>query len=199
MLSAQKLLHPAGKGDPERARGITMDRIIEIHQFMVTEMQKVLSEFLALPQETRSSFTGKGCETTAELLVSVAVEQQLSVRCEDVEQAVILYEEALQQNADFTRCTEQLANMMQHLIGAAQTRVQKAEFVRLLQHLGESTRKAKAFAQTLHEDYRARRCDIAVAYGRGEEVPDLSQTEMQLCYDEYSADEEVRAAWEQSG
>jgi len=214
MTAAQRLLHPMGKGDPERAQSINMSKIIQIHELMVTEMQKVLEEFLQLPQEVRRSFTGKGCETTAELLVSVAVEQQLSVRCEDVEQAVILYEEALQQNADFTRCTEQLANMMQHLIGAAQTRVEKAEFVRLLQHLGESTRKAKAFAQTLHDDYRARRCDIVVAYRRfeefsdqsmaeaaslGEEVADLSQTEMQLCYDEYSADGEVKAAWEQSG
>ncbi|CAK0887795.1 unnamed protein product, partial [Prorocentrum cordatum] len=40
---------------------------------------------------------------------------------------------------------------------------------------------------------------MAEAAGLGEEVADLSQTEMQLCYDEYSADEEVRAAWEQSG
>lgn len=214
MTAAQRLLHPMGKGDPERAQSINMSKIIQIHELMVTEMQKVLEEFLQMPTEVRRSFTGKGCETTAELLVSVAVEQQLSVRCEDVEQAVILYEEALQQNADFTRCTEQLANMMQHLIGAAQTRVQKDEFVALLQHLGESTRKAKAFAQTLFDDYKAKRCNIVVAYSRfeefsdesmaeaanqGEEVPDLSQTEIQLCYDEYSADEEVKAAWEQSG
>merc|ERR1712050_484761 len=38
MASAQKLLHPVGKGDPERAQRITMDKIIEIHQFMVQEM-----------------------------------------------------------------------------------------------------------------------------------------------------------------
>merc|ERR1719463_239649 len=109
MASAQKLLHPVGKGDPARAKSITMDKIVEIHQFMVQEMSKVLQEFLQLPQDVRRSFTGKGCETTAELLVSIAVEQQLSVRCEDVEQAVIMYEEQLQDNPDFARCTEQLA------------------------------------------------------------------------------------------
>merc|ERR1719437_399977 len=80
-----------------------MDKIIDIHQFMVTEMQKVLREFLQLPQDVRRSFTGKGCETTAELLVSIAVEQQLAVRCEDVEQAVIRYEEPLQGHPEFTR------------------------------------------------------------------------------------------------
>lgn len=212
MGSAQKLLHPVGKGDPERARGITMDKIIEIHQFMVQEMQKVLKEFLQHPQEVRRSFTGKGCETTAELLVSIAVEQQLSVRCEDVEQAVIRYEDALQGHPDFTRCTEQLASMMQHLIGAAQPRIHKDEFVKILMHMGDSTRKAKAFAKKLYEDYRAKTCDIVEAYQRfeayteesargpdGEEPPDLSSVEMQLCYDEYRGDATVMQAWEQSG
>jgi len=211
MLCAQKLLHPAGKGDAERARSITMDRIVEIHQFMVSEMQRVLQEFLQLPQDVRRSFTSKGCETTAELLVSIAVEQQLSVHCEDVEQAVIKYEEALQGHPEFTRCTEQLANMMQHLIGAAQPRVDKAEFLQTLRQMGGSARKARVFAKKLYEDYRAKTCNIEEAYRRfdlfteeqqpaaGEEPPDLSSVELQLCYDEYRGDAEVRSAWDQSG
>lgn len=212
MECAQKLLHPAGKGDPERAKGITMDKIIEIHRFMVGEMQKVLTEFLELPQETRRSFTGKGCETTAELLVSIAVEQQLSVRCEDVEQAVIRYEEELQAHQEFSRYTDQLANMMQHLIGAAQPRVAKEEFVSLIKAMGDSTKKAKAFAKKLYEDYRAKTTDIKEAYVRfaefseeqarlvGEDdLPDLGSVELQLCYDEYKEDEEVRKIWAESG
>mmetsp|Transcript_106333 Transcript_106333/g.204541 ORF Transcript_106333/g.204541 Transcript_106333/m.204541 type:complete len:525 (-) Transcript_106333:69-1643(-) len=211
MTCAQKLLHPAGKGDPDRARRITMDRIIEIHQFMVTEMQKVLQEFLQLPQDVRRTFTGKGCETTAELLVSVAVEQQLLVRCEDVEQAVIMYEDALGGNPEFTRCTEQLASMMQHLIGSCQPRLAKTEFLRVLVHLGECTKKAKAFAKSLYEDYRAKRCGVEQAYRRFEvfneeaaqsadaDLPDLSSVEMQLCFEEYRSDSEVKQAWEKSG
>jgi len=211
MHSAQRLLHPCGKGDPQRAAGINMDKIIEIHRFMVGEMEKVLHEFLALPEESRRSFTGKGCETTAELLVSIAVEQQLSVRCEDVEQAVIRYEEELQGHPDFTRYTEQLANMMQHLIGAAQPRVQKSEFLSTLREMGDSTKKAKAFAKQLYEEYRAKTCNIAEAYRRfnsfseecaaslAEGASDLSSVELQLCYDEYKADDEVKKAWEDSG
>uniref|UniRef100_A0A7S1M369 Uncharacterized protein n=1 Tax=Alexandrium catenella TaxID=2925 RepID=A0A7S1M369_ALECA len=212
MACAQRLLHPVGKADPERAKGITMERVVDIHQFMVLEMQKVLQEFLQLPQEARRSFSAKGVETTAELLVSIAVEQQLSVRCEDVEQAVIRYEELLQGHPEFARCTEQLANMMQHLIGAAQPRVEKAEFVQILRLMGDNMREAKAFAKKLYEDYRAKSCDIAGAYQRfaafseaaqaqadGEELPDLSSVEMQLCRDEYAEDPEVRQLWEQSG
>jgi len=211
MASALKLLHPVGKGDPERAKGITMSRIVEIHQFMVTEMQKVLQEFLQLPCDVRRSFTSKGCETTAELLVSIAVEQQLSVHCEDVEQAVIRYEEALQGHPEFTRCTEQLANMMQLLIGASQPRVEKEQFLKLLRHMAKSTRAAKAFAKKLYEDYRGKVCGVVVAYRRFEQfseeqkppeedgVPDLSSVELQLCYEEYRNDDDVRQSWEQSG
>merc|ERR1712176_1575710 len=135
---------------------------------MVGEMQRVLQEFLQLPQDVRRSFTSKGCETTAELLVSISVEHQLGVRCEDVEQAVIKYEEPLQGHPEFTRCTEQLATMMQHLIGAAQPRVKKAEFVQILRQMGDSSKKAKAFAKKLYEDYRAKTCSIVDAYKRFE-------------------------------
>jgi len=103
--------------------------------------------------------------------------------------------------------------MMQHLIGAAQPRVQKGEFVQLLRQMGDGAKKAKVFAKSLYEDYRAKTCDILRAYERfetfseeatqafngGEELPDLSSTEMQLCYDEYREDPEVREAWDQAG
>eukprot|EP00435_Cladocopium_sp_Y103_P003592 s4860_g1.t1 len=48
---AQLLLHPEPKGDVTRARGISVEKIIEIHQFMVARMQKVLAEFLVLDQD----------------------------------------------------------------------------------------------------------------------------------------------------
>merc|ERR1712226_1470294 len=112
---------------------------------MVGEMQKILNEFRALPSEQRRSYTGKACETTAELLVSIAVELAMSVRCEDVEQAVIMYEEQLQGHPEFTKCTEQLAIMMQHLIGATQPCIEVDKFIEVLKHMGESTKEAKAF------------------------------------------------------
>merc|ERR1719350_1058051 len=113
-----------------------------------------------MPSDKRQQYTSKGCETTAELLVSIAVEQSLGVRCEDVEQAVIRYEETLHENMEFARCTEQLANMMQHLIGASQARVSKEEFLRLLQHLVASNNRMKSFSKSLHEDYKSKSLSI---------------------------------------
>jgi len=209
MLLAGKLLHPPPKGSSETAKVIGIDRIIEIHKFMVKEMEKVLTEFKQLPEATRCSFTAKACETTAELLVSVAVEQQLSVRCEDVEQAVTLYEEALQQHPVFSGCTEQLATMMQQLVGSTQARITKDEFLGVLGHMGKCSKEAKVFSKKLYEDYRSKTCAIPEAYRRFEEfsdsmappddLPDISQVEMQLCLDEYRDDAAVRQAWQQSG
>eukprot|EP00931_Biecheleriopsis_adriatica_P104797 TRINITY_DN79420_c0_g1_i1.p1 TRINITY_DN79420_c0_g1~~TRINITY_DN79420_c0_g1_i1.p1 ORF type:complete len:539 (-),score=142.95 TRINITY_DN79420_c0_g1_i1:30-1538(-) len=210
MVKAQELIHPAGKGDPERAKRITFDKIIEIHKFMVVEMQKVLTEFLQLDQETRKQFTSKACETTAELLVSISVEMQLSVHCEDVEQAVIRCEEMLQGNPEFARATEQLASMMQHLTSAALPRAEKVHFLTILRHMSSSTKKAKAFAKKLYEEYRAKTCDVAEAYKRfvdfvdnngnpPAECEELSPVELQLCYEEYKSDPEVKEAWTQSG
>lgn len=212
MSAAREMLQPAGNGDPVRSRAITMAKIIEVHTFMVDQMQKVLAEFLGLPQEVRRTFRGKGCETTAELLVSIAVERQMAVRCEDVEQAVVEYEEELQSNQEFTRCTDQLAGMMQHLIGAAQPRVEKEEFLRILKGMAEAAKRAKAFAKRLFDDYRSRSCNIADAYRRFEafasettemagadEAMDLSAVELRLCFDEYRDDPEVQKIWTQPG
>lgn len=210
MECANKLLHPLGKGTPSDAASITVERVIEIHQFMVQEMQKVLQEFLALPQDVRRSFTGKACETTAELLVSIAVEQQMNVHCDDVEQAVIMCEDILAGCPEFAKCTEDLASLMQRLVAATQPRVAKADFLQILQHMAEAAQKAKKFSKKLFEDYRVKQCDIATAYTRFEEfsadvakeaehLPDLGPVEMQLCFDEYQNDPEVLSAWEQSG
>mmetsp|Transcript_6234 Transcript_6234/g.14912 ORF Transcript_6234/g.14912 Transcript_6234/m.14912 type:complete len:504 (-) Transcript_6234:44-1555(-) len=213
MESAQLLLHPTGKGDPERAKELKVVKIIEIHQFMVTEMQKVIQEFRQIPSDVRRTFTGKGCETTAELLVSMAVEQRLAVRCEDVEQAVILHENELQANADFARCTDQLAELMHQLIGSVQLRVQKPEFAQILRHLGESSRKAKAFGKKLYDDFRNKSIGINEAYRQFEEfaeqsmqeaahlqdLPQLTPVEITAAFEEYGDDPEVRQLFEQIG
>lgn len=206
---AQLLLHPEPKGDVTRARCISVEKIIEIHQFMVARMQKVLAEFLVLDQETRRSFSHKACETTAELLVSIAVEQ-LGVHCEDVEQAVIWHEDVLGNHPEFARCTEQLASMMQHLTGSAQPRPEKADFLEALRTMAEHSQKAKDFAKKVYEDYRAKNCSAAEAYRRFEDfntstpagkegLEDMSPVELQLCYDEYREDAEVQHWWTKAG
>lgn len=142
--------------------------------------------------------------------MSIAVEQQMGVHCEDVEQAVIMCEEVLAGCPDFAKCTEDLAGLMQRLVAASQPRVAKSDFLLILRHMADSAQKAKKFSKQLYEDYRVKQCDIATAYTRFEEfsadvakdagdLPDLGPVELQLCFDEYKNDPEVLAAWDQSG
>ncbi|CAE7404322.1 unnamed protein product [Symbiodinium sp. KB8] len=206
---AQLLLHPEPKGDVAKARSIGIEKIVEIHQFMVVEMQKVLTEFLALEQETRRSFSNKACETTAELLVSVAVEQQLGVHCEDVEQAIQTFPDgSLGRAVDAKLCFNTVLH--RHLTGAAQPRANKADFLEVLRNMADHSQKAKDFAKKVYEEYRAKTCPVADAYRRFEDfaaeapaakegLEDLTPVELQLCYDEYREDPEVHRAWSKAG
>eukprot|EP00913_Durusdinium_trenchii_P020357 g19123.t1 len=171
-------------------------------------------------------------------------------------QAVIWHEDLLANHPEFARCTEQLANMMQHLTGSAQPRADKADFLEVLRNMAEHSQKTKEFAKKVYDDYRAKNCTAGDAYKRFEEgrsfeelnlirgtsktiesdekktlrpcnfsyvlhlfdfrnkalvtvgtvvvvvglnAQDLTPVELQLCYDEYREDPEVREAWNKAG
>lgn len=120
MNCAQDVLQPSGRGYPERAKSITIDKVVEVHKCMLRELTRVANEFKELPAEQRYAIKCKGCELTSELLVSIAVEEEFDVRCEDVEMASALHAEELQGNLDFAKCSEQLTEMMQELMTQAQ-------------------------------------------------------------------------------
>jgi len=106
-----------------------------------------------------------------------------------------------------------LAYMMQLLISSTQERISKGDFVQILQHMSKAAKDARAFAKKLYEDYRSASSKedfIVEAYKRFEEftetagappenLPQLSNAEMQLCFDEYRDDPAIRKAWEDSG
>lgn len=121
MIAAGQLLSPSfSRSDPDAAAKITLDRIIEIHQLMETRMKSVLEEFEQLPAALRDVIPRKVRENTAELLVSTAVESKFGIRCEDIEMAVVMHEEELKEEAEFARCTEELASLVQSLTGVKQ-------------------------------------------------------------------------------
>lgn len=119
-IAGHLLTCPMGRGDQESAQKLTIDKLVQIHRLMESKLQDVVAEFQQLPSEKQIAITAKQREATAELLVSMAVESELAVRCEDAELAVIIHDEALQQNTDFVKCTEKLAMLMQTLTGAGQ-------------------------------------------------------------------------------
>eukprot|EP00442_Polarella_glacialis_P008591 CAMPEP_0115107338 /NCGR_PEP_ID=MMETSP0227-20121206/37253_1 /TAXON_ID=89957 /ORGANISM="Polarella glacialis, Strain CCMP 1383" /LENGTH=112 /DNA_ID=CAMNT_0002505231 /DNA_START=198 /DNA_END=536 /DNA_ORIENTATION=- len=103
-----------------------MGKIIEIHAYMVIQMQQVLNEYRKVADQLRNAISRKSVESAAELLVSMAVEKQFGICSEDIEQATIMNEEQLQYNSDFLACTEQLSQLMHELNGSTQNLVEGA-------------------------------------------------------------------------
>jgi len=110
------LIPPVSRGSPDRAKDISTDRIVEIHQQMVGDLQDILDDVQGIPKEQRTTWTKKDVEATAELLVSMAVLRKFDLRSEDVEQVVAMREEELQNNYEFASCSEVLGTMMQDLV-----------------------------------------------------------------------------------
>ncbi|CAE8666135.1 unnamed protein product, partial [Polarella glacialis] len=86
MLRVRQALLSPGKGGTTCARGIPMGKIIEIHAYMVIQMQQVLNEYRKVADQLRNAISRKSVESAAELLVSMAVEKQFGICSEDIEQ-----------------------------------------------------------------------------------------------------------------
>lgn len=118
MESAQSMLHPPGRGDPARARQITIPQILEAHKVMVQELETLLSQFKNLSAQELGRVDCKLIEATAELQTYLGV-SRLQLQPEDVEEAILTNEMELQNDADFVKCSEDLASLMQELLTAA--------------------------------------------------------------------------------
>lgn len=118
---AQQLVHVPDRGDSARAGLIKIKTIVEIHKCMMEVMREVLGDFQKLPEDQQLAFSRKEREASAELIVTLAVESQFDVLCEDVELAVIQQEEKLQGSPEFLQCNEEISGMMRALAGSAET------------------------------------------------------------------------------
>jgi len=83
---------PQEKGDVRQPKKLNVKIVLDIHRYMTEQLRNIVKEFTKLPQASRHSFTAKGCETTAELLVSIAVEKKFNVVSRDVENALCEFE-----------------------------------------------------------------------------------------------------------
>ncbi|CAE7843452.1 unnamed protein product [Symbiodinium necroappetens] len=132
MESAQSMLHPPGRGDPARARQITIPQILEAHKVMVQELETLLSQFKNLSAQELDRVDCKASsrslliwssavltrpeliEATAELQTYLGV-SRLQLQPEDVEEAILTNEMELQNDADFVKCSEaflQVTNLL---------------------------------------------------------------------------------------
>ncbi|CAK9068852.1 unnamed protein product [Durusdinium trenchii] len=115
ILRAQQMMHPPGRGDRQRARQMTIEQIVQTHEAMGAVLRRMLEELRALDPAQLMRLELQLLEATAELLSYLEV-SALQIHPEDVEEAISMNEYQLQNNPDFMKSSEDLANLMQELL-----------------------------------------------------------------------------------
>ncbi|CAJ1392315.1 unnamed protein product [Effrenium voratum] len=119
----------------EKAESVTPDKIVEVHKYMLEEVQVLVKDFRetktqAADSQTRtgdgiqlsvhsnkSNYDSKTVTLTAQAMVGAKVEDKYGLSSEDIEHAVVLHHEALANNKDFAHVNMQMQKAMSFLMG----------------------------------------------------------------------------------
>lgn len=214
MQLAEKVLpqmHAPPQGEAMSRKDLSLHDVLAVHEMMIQTLSSVLEEFRNLPRDKRHSFSPKMCETTAELLVSIAVEKKFGCVSDDVERALIEYEQELQQRTEFAQASHVLTGIMQQLVGCGAPRFSKEEFTEYLGDIANQSQTVKKFVGQLYDMMKKGTKTMLEAYKEFSDFTDksseqslksenLSPQELREHYDTYGEnDEEIQKRWEASG
>ncbi|CAJ1392314.1 unnamed protein product [Effrenium voratum] len=99
----------------EKAESVTPDKIVEVHKYMLEEVQVLVKDFRET--KTQSNYDSKTVTLTAQAMVGAKVEDKYGLSSEDIEHAVVLHHEALANNKDFAHVNMQMQKAMSFLMG----------------------------------------------------------------------------------
>merc|ERR1712113_1045852 len=83
----------AGASPNEKVQAITVKQIIDVHAFMLEELEKVVKYFNSL--SNKDSFDMKTVTIAAQALVGSKIEERYRITSEDIESAVLMYHTSL--------------------------------------------------------------------------------------------------------
>lgn len=95
----------------EKAQGVTVKVVIDVHAFMLKELENVVDNYQAM-QKNRDLDT-KTVTIVAQVIVSAKVEQKFDITSEDIETAVMMHHTTLAADQEFAK----INNKMQHTMG----------------------------------------------------------------------------------
>jgi len=102
-------------GASERVRSITVPVIIDVHTFMLEQLEQLNSDFQALPNQ--ASFDMKTVTITAQAIVGSKIEQKFGISSEDIESAVLTYHTTLATHQEFASINIKIQHTMTKLMG----------------------------------------------------------------------------------
>ncbi|PHJ17270.1 hypothetical protein CSUI_008917 [Cystoisospora suis] len=110
-----RIMSSSAPSEPN-ARGQTIDKakVIEVHEYMKQELQKLVEYIQKSP--SRSKLDVKNVTLTAQAFVGAKVQKKFGLTSEDVESAVIYNHKDLAVDPDFVRVNIAIQTIMNQLI-----------------------------------------------------------------------------------
>jgi len=99
----------------EKVQSITVQKIIDVHKFMLEQLEKLNSDFQALPN--KATYDMKTVTITAQAIVGSTIEQQFGITSEDIESAVLMYHTNLATHQEFASININIQHTMAKLMG----------------------------------------------------------------------------------
>eukprot|EP00440_Ansanella_granifera_P058387 gb/GFBE01063285.1/.p1 GENE.gb/GFBE01063285.1/~~gb/GFBE01063285.1/.p1 ORF type:complete len:255 (+),score=85.66 gb/GFBE01063285.1/:1-765(+) len=100
----------------EKVQSISVKKVIDVHHFMLKEMEAVVAELEKSPDI--KSYDMKPVTIAAQAIVGSKIEKQFGITSEDVEGAVMMYHANLATDQDFAQVNIRIQHAMGKLMGA---------------------------------------------------------------------------------
>eukprot|EP00933_Yihiella_yeosuensis_P074853 TRINITY_DN83928_c0_g1_i1.p1 TRINITY_DN83928_c0_g1~~TRINITY_DN83928_c0_g1_i1.p1 ORF type:complete len:249 (+),score=69.66 TRINITY_DN83928_c0_g1_i1:92-838(+) len=100
----------------DKVQSITQKKVIEVHQFMLEELDKLCNDFANTPG--REGYDSRTVTIAAQAIVGSKIEAKFSLTSEDIESAVLLYHAQLATDKDFAGVNIKIQHAMGKLMGA---------------------------------------------------------------------------------
>lgn len=106
--------NPSGSAS-EKVQAITVRRIIDVHKFLLQELNAIMDDFQSLPDQ--DSYDLKTVTIAAQAIAGSKIEAKFGITSEDVESAVLMYHTMLATDQEFAAINIKIQHTMGKLVG----------------------------------------------------------------------------------
>lgn len=99
----------------DKVQSITVKQIIDVHVFMLAELENVVKYFTNL--SNKESYDMKTVTIAAQAMVGSKIEEKFNITSEDIESAVLTYHTMLATNQEFAQVNVSIQHTMGKLMG----------------------------------------------------------------------------------
>lgn len=99
----------------EKVQAITVKKIIDVHNFMLEELDKLVRDVQAL--QNKETYDMKTVTIAAQAIVGAKIESKFAITSEDIESAVLMYHTMLATDQEFAAINIKIQHTMGKLMG----------------------------------------------------------------------------------